>query len=331
MIPLSLPQALAGSSFLLIFSLSSCTTSGESAERDTLTTHVGVYPPPPSSIERPRIGVPPFKTEGTGSSRELDRIAADQITTLVFQTDRFVVIERTQLEQMLKEQNLEGIVKAGELARQGQVRGVDYLLIGKVTNLRVKGENSASGFNLGRLPIPGTHGAAGLFDWKNKDSKITSECGVDLRIVNPTDGVVFAAQQSEFKRTDTIGSVGISVLGADSTAGANLQISEDDKGKILRLALDDTIRKMLPRLDQALVAQARAGARDATPAMGQPATASGPLACTQCGKEMGAGVKFCPGCGAKAPEAAAKLFCSGCGKQVTADTKFCGGCGAKVQ
>jgi hypothetical protein len=172
-----------------------------------------------------------------------------------------------------------------------------------------------------------------LFDWKNKDSKITSECGVDLRLVNPSDGIVLAAQQSEFKRTDTIGSVGISVLGADSTADANLQISEDDKGKILRLALDDTIRKMLPKIDQALAARARAGAGSGSGAgAGAGAgAAGGAVACAQCSKEIPAGVKFCAACGAKAPEAAGKMFCSGCGKQVTADTKFCGGCGAKVQ
>src|SRR5688572_18484806 len=103
MTPLSLRHVLAGSAIISLLSLSSCTTSSESAQRDTLTAHVGTYPPPPSSIERPRIGIPPFKTEGTGSSKELDRIAADQITTLVFQTDRFIVIERAQLDQLLKE------------------------------------------------------------------------------------------------------------------------------------------------------------------------------------------------------------------------------------
>jgi hypothetical protein len=101
----------------------------------------------------------------------VDDLAADQMTTLLDQSDRFDVIERTQLTKLLDEQNLEGIVKPGELARPGQVRGVDYLLLGRVTNLRVKQESHDNSFGLAQVG-----GLLGGADVKHKDVSIKTEC-----------------------------------------------------------------------------------------------------------------------------------------------------------
>lgn len=242
-----------------------CASTSESAQRDPLTENVGVYYAPPAGILRPRIGVPRFKVTGEGGGASLDELAADQLTTLAFQSDRFEVIERAQLEQLLDEQDLEGIVKAGEMTHPAQVRGVDYLFLGKVTNLRIKAEKSSSGFGLAK--IAGFGGGVGAFDFRRKDSKITAECGVDLRLVDPETGSLMAAHFGEFKRTDTIGAFGIEVLGFHAGADADLQIDEDNRGKILRLALDDALRKMLPRIDRELIAaaaKARASNSDAS-------------------------------------------------------------------
>lgn len=301
-------------------SLTGCVTSEESAQRDTMTAHVGVYPMAPSGIARPRVGIPPFGvTDPSLREAQVESLAADQLSTLAVRTGRFAVIERTQLQKLLEEQDMEGIVKAGEMARPGQVRGVDYLFLGKVTNLRVKAEKSAKSFGLGSLPIPGA-GYAGLFDYKNKNSTITAECGVDIRLVDPTTGEVFEAEFSEYKRTDSIGAIGIEIIGANAEAEADLKIDEDNRGKLLRLALDDAVKKMLPSLDQKLLELARnappaaaaapgAGGASAAPAAptggaeaapaADPAPAQAVKFCASCGTKLEPGAKFCPGCGAK--------------------------------
>ena len=62
----------------------------ESASRDAMTAQVGVYPPPPPNVERARVGVPPFQINDQSLHYgDLDAIAADQLTTLAFQTQRF--------------------------------------------------------------------------------------------------------------------------------------------------------------------------------------------------------------------------------------------------
>ena len=238
-----------------------CSSSREEAGSDAMTAHVGNYPPGPANAWRPRVGIPPFKVTGHDISPKTTELAADQFTTLAVMSDRFTVIERAQLEQLLNEQGLAGVVKEGEVARQAQIRGVDLLALGKITNLRVKAEKSGGGFNLASLG-----GHFGLFDINNSKSVITVECGVDIRLVDPSSGAIFAARSADYKRTDSLEAMQVGVLGYRDDAQTDLKMTEENHGKILRLAIDDAIRKMLPSLDRQLVAKASAAAPAAAPA-----------------------------------------------------------------
>jgi len=314
---------------------SGCASSSDSVQAVGHTAQVGIYSPPPPGIARASVGVPPFGTKGR--TAELSDVAADQLTTLLVNTDRLDVIERAQLEQLLKEQDLAGIVKAGELAQQGEVRGVDYLALGKVTHFRVKPEKSRRNFGLGKLPIPGTRGALGAFDFTKTDSQITAEVGVDIRLVDPTSGKIVIAKHKDFARTDSIGAFGVEVLGVGASADADVKLDEDNKGLILRLALDGAVRDMLPLIDRELRSLAKtrkkegAAVTSAAPG-GQAASGVAPTTsavCGNCGNELAAGAKFCAGCGTKAAEAA-KDVCDNCGAKLVPGAKFCGGCGTKV-
>lgn len=234
-----------------VLSLAACGSSRETAEADTMTSNVGNYPPPPAGAWRPRVGIPQFKVTGN-TTAETAEVAADQLTTLSVMSNRFDVIERAQLEQLLQEQGLEGVVKEGEVAKSAQVRGVNYLMLGKITNFRVKAESSKGGFNLGSLG-----GVFGVFDLQNSKSVITAECGVDIRLVDPSSGSTAAAHFGEFKRTDSMSAFGVGVLGYRNEAKAELELDKDNQGKLLRLALDDALRKMLPQIDAHLVAKGK--------------------------------------------------------------------------
>src|ERR1700761_7472716 len=104
----------AAGTALVIGGALGCSSSKESAERDTLTANVGRYEPGPSGVNKPRVGVPAFSVQTGqgfgGGGGDLNALAADQMTTLLDQTERFTVIERVQLQKLLDEQNLEGIV-----------------------------------------------------------------------------------------------------------------------------------------------------------------------------------------------------------------------------
>ena len=291
--------------------LGGCSSSSESAAADKLTANVGNYPPGPSGVMKPRVGVPPFNVQTAGGfgggGKDLNDLAADQMNTLLYKTGRFTVIERTQLQHLLNEQNLEGIVKPGELAKPGKVRGVDYLLLGKVTNLRVKSEQKSRGLGIASIGMLGIGGGG----FNKKDTIVTTDCGVDIRLVDPTTGDVVVAESSEFKKTDSAGAMGVAILGISADADASIQMSEDDKGKILRLALDDAVRKSLNDID-AFLSKHPAGSAPVAPSSDgntgpaiTPAPVGDPAAakkfCPNCGHEVAAGAKFCPSCGKAIP------------------------------
>ena len=73
-----------------------------------------------------------------------------------------------------------------------------------------------------------------------------------------------------------------------------------------------------------LFTDAMKNAKDEKPA--ETATA-GTVKCSECGKEVKKGSKFCPECGAKMNEG---KFCPECGAKVSADAKFCPECGKKL-
>jgi len=274
--------------------LASCATTSESASADTMTAHVGIYTPPPPGATRPKVGVPPFSVTGKAAKKEMNAVAADTMSTLMVQSNRFLVIERAQLDTLLAEQNLSGIVKPGELAASGQVNGVDMLLIGRVTNFRSKIVNTKTGFGLGKLGLGDIGLGAG--DYKKDDVTITTECGVDIRLVDPTSGAVAVANFSEFKREDKATAIGVEVLGFNATADADMRISDDDHGKLLRLALDDALRKTLPMIDNYLATNYAAPVTPPTaPAA---ATSTATAFCSQCGGGLAAEAKFCGACGA---------------------------------
>ena len=243
---------------------------------------------------------------GSDASAGMEALAADQLATLLVRTDRFDVIERGQLQMLLDEQDLEGIVADGELARPAAVQGVDYLMIGKITNLRTKATKTGgkSGFGqIIRFTGEKVSGGVGGLDIDNEKVEMKVECGVDLRLVDPSTGSVLDAMFSEYTRTDKASAFGIQVLGVGADANAEIEMSEDDRGLILRLACDDAVRKMLPSLDRKLASRSREiqAEKAASAPAADPAT--------------------------DAPTAA---FCSQCGAKVAGDAAFCGGCGAKI-
>ena len=250
MFRISVGLLLGGSSLFLI----ACegTRSSTAGADNQMTTHVGRYSPPPPGLVPVRAGVPAFEIDRrSGAAESMNEVAADILTTLATNTGRFRMIERAQLRQLTDEQGLEGVVRYDEVAEMGQVRGVDYLILGKVTNLRVQASKDKGGFGLGTVRFPGGGGFGG-FDIDSSKSQIDVECGVDLRLVDTETGEIVAADFSEYNRTDSVANFGVSVLGVSGGSNTELQVDEDDQGRILRLALDEALRKMLPRIDQVI-------------------------------------------------------------------------------
>lgn len=274
------------------------TQTSENFSRDQMED-VGAYPPPPSVMKKVRVAALDFKDK---SGENVGDQAADQMTSLLLRSDRFNVIERSQLNALLKEQGLEGIVDPSEIAKPGKVRGVEYFVIGAVTNFKVTVTKTDTGFDVGRI-LPG----AGIVEFDTAKTTVQVQCDVDARLVNTTTGEIVAGDFGAVNREDKASAWGLKVLSIGGRAKNELHVDKDSAGRILRRALDDAFRKMLPKIDSKLT---------------RPAAAF----CPKCKTEIEAGNKFCSKCGTSTEPTKCK-----CGADVEPGVKFCGKCGAKVE
>ncbi len=131
----------------------------------------------PSSVfaqAKIRIAVSNFENNSTWSwwGDNLGRAAADELATQLVQTGKYTVIERAQLDAILREQNLgaSGAVTSATAAKVGKLLGVQLLLTGSITAFSIK-----------RTSI-GLRGIGGSYS--NAESK------VDARLVNTETGEV---------------------------------------------------------------------------------------------------------------------------------------------
>jgi curli biogenesis system outer membrane secretion channel CsgG len=236
--------------------LAGCSSTSSTAGETEVAKNVGKYPPPPGGNkpfnDRPKVGVPDFEVVSADQSvnrSRMSQIAAEQLVTLGAKANRFRMIERSQLEQLLKEQQLEGIVKADEMAQMGQVSGVDYLLIGQVTAFRVKNTGENNEFALGR--VGSREFNLGALTVENEKDVVEVEVGVDIRLVQPSSGAILATGTGTVTRKDTVEAMGLGILSGSARAGADQEI-DSEQLTVLRLALDQAMRNMLPDVDAAL-------------------------------------------------------------------------------
>src|SRR3954449_8668746 len=105
--------------------------------------------------EKPRIAVLEFKNKADNQwwYHGGAEAAQDVFVTELVKSGKFRVVEREQLEALMKEKNLSlsGDVDPKTAVRIGKLLGVNYLLTGSVTEYGVTEKGAHSG-GLGRIP-----------------------------------------------------------------------------------------------------------------------------------------------------------------------------------
>jgi curli biogenesis system outer membrane secretion channel CsgG len=143
-----------------------------------------------------RIAVSRFKDKTGGGwwSGSIGDGMADQLTTALFNTNRYIVLERQALDDVLGEQDLgaSGRVKADTAAQIGEVEGAELLVVAAVTEFQ--GDSSGAGGGLGG----GTAGMIGSLVGGFKKSHMA----IDLRIIDAKTSRVIAATSVEGEATD---------------------------------------------------------------------------------------------------------------------------------
>lgn len=167
-------------------------TSGESSPTIAEAQSVSYNGP------KARIAVSQFKDKTGAGQRwwnsQIGDGMADQLTTALFNSNRFIVLERQTLGDVLQEQDLgaSGRVRHDTAAPIGQIEGAELLVVGAVTEF----EGAASGGGGGIGGIGG--GVIGSIAGGFKQAHMA----IDLRIIDAKTSRVLAATSVEGTATD---------------------------------------------------------------------------------------------------------------------------------
>lgn len=183
-------------------------------------------PPAPPRITHKgpklRVGIIDFVNKTSYGAGRLGTSASDILTTELFKTGAFIIVERAQLKQILGEQALgqTGAINPDTAAQVGRILGLNAIVTGSISQFGIS-----------------TGGADyGIYRQKVQ----TAKCVVDVRVVDASTGQLLFADsgKGEFERKAQ------EVLGLGTKAGYDETLGQE--------ALRSAITKFMDNLVQSL-------------------------------------------------------------------------------
>jgi curli biogenesis system outer membrane secretion channel CsgG len=169
-----------------------------------------------------RVGIVDFVNKSSYGAGRLGTSASDILTTELFKTGAFILVERAQLKQVLGEQALgqTGVVSAESAAQAGKVLGLNALVTGSISQFGV------------------STGGADYGVYKQKVQ--TAKCAVDVRVVDASTGqLLFAdAGKGEFERKAQ------EVLGLGTRAGYDETLGQEALRSAITKFMDNLVQKL---------------------------------------------------------------------------------------
>jgi len=132
--------------------------------------------------------------------RDIGEGMRDMLTTALFNTNRFIVLERQQLGEVIKEQDLgaTGRIKKGTEAPVGEIYGAELIVTAAVTEFESAAKGAAGGTRVLGVTVGGGAKKAHI--------------AIDLRIIDTKTSQIVAATTVEGSAT-SFGAAGATVIG----------------------------------------------------------------------------------------------------------------------
>lgn len=190
----------------------------------------------PYTGPKKRVAVTKFdnKVKGTYGSWNIGEGMAEQLTTALIKTGRFVVVERQAMQDILGEQELgqSGIVKKETAAKVGQVLGAQIIVRGVVSEFEQEESGGGGGIGIAGFRIGGRSSNAHV--------------GIDIRLIDASSGQVLTSHNAVGKVSSSGIAIGVTRgnvdFGSDSFKNAPI-------GQATRQAIEDAVRFIVDTME----------------------------------------------------------------------------------
>lgn len=155
---------------------------------------------------------------------------SDLITNSLVKDGTYTIIERSRIDQILKEQNLgaSGRIEAATAAQIGRALGADVLIIGSVTRFNLESNTSGGSF----------------LGFGSTTTSSVAEVKLTARFVSTTTGEIVAVAEGEGKADQSDSSVSIGGLGGGGSTTSNTD-------KLLSSAAEKAVSQIVTQLSGA--------------------------------------------------------------------------------
>ncbi|HEV8672588.1 MAG TPA: CsgG/HfaB family protein [Methylomirabilota bacterium] len=187
-----------------------------------------------------RVAVAQFKDK-TGKGWWTGQIGdgmADMLATALFHSNRYIVLERQTLGDVLKEQDLgtAGRIKKGTEAAVGEIEGAELLITGAVTEF--EGNQSGVGGGIG-----GIGGTAGRILGGIAGGIKKAHMAIDVRVIDTKTSRIVSATSVEGEATDfALGGALAGAGGGGALGGALGGWSKTPTEKALRICIQEAVK-----------------------------------------------------------------------------------------
>ncbi len=169
-----------------------------------------------------RVGIVDFVNKTSYGAGRLGTSASDILTTELFKTGAFILVERAQLQQVLGEQALgqTGAVNPETAAQAGKLMGLNAIVTGSISQFGI----STGGTDLGV--------------WKQKVQ--TAKCVVDVRVADANTGQLLFADsgKGEFEKKAQ------EVLGLGQRAGYDETLGQEALRSAITKFMDNLLQQL---------------------------------------------------------------------------------------
>jgi len=170
---------------------------------------------------------------------------AEMLANALFSTNRYIVLERQSLKDVMREQDLgaSGRVRQETAAPIGEIEGADLLIEGTITEFEPGTAGAAGGVG-GIIPLPGPGGRVVRGIGGIAGGIKTSHVALIVKVIDAKTGRRLASEQVEGKATD-IG--GVTGMGGGGLAGVFGGYSKTPMEKAIRVTIEESVRLIVAK------------------------------------------------------------------------------------
>ena len=190
-----------------------------------------IFPEYTGTGQKPKIAVLEFTNDTPFESVVIGSGVANTLVTALVKSKHYRVVERGMLGKVLEEQNLgmSGALDSEKISEVGKVLGVDYIIVGSISEFGVKTSKTAIGYSKD-------------IDAKVGLSKGTARVTLDVRVIDPVTAEIVSAETGVGSHYST--NIGIAMEELSLLTGV-VGFDETLIGKATRKAVFDIVNKFI--------------------------------------------------------------------------------------